>query len=313
MPAGTGWSGRGATAGVALALALAASWGCGRKAEEAWELPAPSAPGLAEGRATSAPEGGTLLLRRVPADGSERVYRLDVEHDVKVRGRGQSPLVISLREELSVNESEASPAGAEATVAWTVDDATVTVDPARDETVAAMEEDLGRVDLRRPLAATGVDLRGARNGAEAEVAEALARLLAPLPDRAVAPGDEWPLAASTSRTVDGGGEARVDREGAARFEGMVDEDGRTLALVTGRWQARPAGRRTLDGRTGGVGESRGEGLAAWLVDPETGVTVRAEAAEATLLRLDLADGDRTQAVEQLAVVEAVLRQGEAEP
>ena len=60
-------------------------------------------------------------------------------------------------------------------------------------------------------------------------------------------------------------------------------------------------------------DPRGEGRAAWLVDPGTGATVRGEASEATLLHMDILEGGRTHGLEQVAVVESTLRSEEAAP
>lgn len=295
---------------MSLACLLAAALGCGRTAEEPWVVPETPPTTLAEGLTATVPESGRVELRRIPAKGSSRTYAVALEHEVKVRGRGQSPLAISLREEFQVAEADA-PSGA--TLTWRAGSADVTVDPAGDETGPTIEEDLEQVTLTRPLAGGGVGPGEPANGSAREVGDAMDCLLASLPDRAVAPGETWPFRKSSLRPLEGNAAARLDREGTVRFEGMVVDGGRTLALLEAEWEARLTGEGVLAGRTGRVSESRGSGRAAYLVDPDSGITLRAEAAESTHLRLEVGDGGKTQVLEQVSVLSSDLRLQDEEP
>jgi len=298
------------TTGAAVLVGLlAVAGGCGRAAEVPWEVPEVPATNLAEGLTATVPETGEgrLDLQRAMTNGGDRTYAVALEHDVKVRGRGQSALAIQLREEFAVEEIETVLAGVDPSVAWTVTDADVTVDPARDETGSTIEQDLERVSLKRPLIAAGVGPTGPLTGAAREVSDVMDRLLAPLPGREVAPGEEWPYRAVSVRTLDGGAEARVEREGKVHFEGLVTQDGKGLALLEAEWTIRISGQGVLAGGKGRVVEGTGRGHAEWLVVPETGVTTRGEAAEATHMRLEVMVGSRPQSMEQVSVLSSDLR------
>ncbi len=286
---------------------LALAGGCGRPAEEAWVVPEVPGSSLAEGLTATVPESGRLELRRAPTHDVTRTYAVALEHDVKLRGRGQSPLAISLREEFDVQETETVIAGAGATVAWSVGSSDVTVDPAGVETGPAIEDDLDGVTLKRPVSGSGVTAGEPVGGSAREVSDAMDRLLATLPDRLVAPGETWEFRKASLRSLEGGTPARVERTGTIHFEGMVTEGERDLALLEAEWDIRMSGEGLLAGRKGRVIEGTGSGRASYLVEPLTGVTVRAEAAEATHLRLEVDNGGKPQVLEQTSVLSSDLR------
>jgi len=286
---------------------LALACGCGRTAEEEWGVPEVPETPLAEGLTAAVPESGHLELRRIVEKGTERTYDLALQHDVKVRGRGQSPLAISLREEFQVDETETVAADVGAKVEWIVGEADVTVDPAGDETGPTIEDDLDSVSLTRLVAGSGVAAGEPVTGSAREVSDAMDRLLAPLPARFVTPGETWEFRKASLRPLESDTPARVDRLGTVRFVGMVTEGERDLALLEADWDITMAGEGLLAGRKGRVIEGTGSGRAAWLVEPLTGVTVRAEAAEATHLRLEVANGAKPQVLEQTSVLSSDLR------
>jgi hypothetical protein len=296
--------------GILIAM-LALACACGRKAEEPWAVPEiPSLP-LAEGLVTSVPVPGSLELHRVPADDTLRTYAVAIEHEVKVRGRGQSSVAISLREEFEITEREAVRDG-RADVTWTVTSADVTVDPAGDETGPDIEDELGQVVLKRSLGGAGVAAGEPVDGSAREVSDTMDRLIAPLPDRKVSPGETWPFRSASVRPLDKAAAARLEREGTVRFAGMVTVGERDLALLEASWDVRMSGEGTLAGRKGRVTLGEGGGQAAYLIDPDTGVTIQADAAEATHLLLELANGARPQVLEQATMLSSELRLQEPE-
>jgi hypothetical protein len=289
-----------------MVLVLFATSGCTRKSAESWVVPEVPALPLAEGLVTSVPPSGSLELHRVLVAEAGRTYAIAIEHEVKVRGRGQSPVAISLREEFEVAEKEDLPDG-RATVTWTVGSADVTVDPAGDETGPAIEEDLEGVVVKRSLDGTGVAKGDPVDGPSREVIDTMSRLIAPLPDRNVNPGETWPFKSVSMRMLDQGASAKLDRDGTVRFAGIVRQDERDLLLLEASWKVRIEGGGVLGGRKGIVTLGEGSGQAAYLVQPDTGVTVQAEASEATHLLFEMANGARPQVLEQTTVLSSELR------
>jgi len=284
---------------------------CGRHAEEAWSVPELPSLSLAEGLAPDEAGTGRLTLRRASSDGTGRAYAVRLEHEVRMRGRGQAPLAVALEEEFDLAEAESGTGNGGAAVEWTVRSPEVNVDPAREETKSLLERDLARVTLRRPLTGTGVGPGEPADGAAREVGESMDRLLAVLPGREVAPGDTWPMRTSSAR-LPGNGAAAAERTGTVRFEGVVTQDEAGYALLLAEWDVAIRGEGVLANQPGRVLEGSGRGRAAWLVEPSTGLTVRAEAVEATHVRAEVGKNGRAQVLEQVATLRSELARKEVD-
>jgi hypothetical protein len=91
----------------------------------------------------------------------------------------------------------------------------------------------------------------------------------------------------------------VSLAGRTRFIGEATWDGREVAVLGSEYRLTVFG-RSLQGGISGEVTGEGNGRALYLVDPSSGLVVRAQASEATVMRIELASRRERRTVEQQA-------------
>jgi hypothetical protein len=293
---------------AAAILALAAS--CGRAEEAPWRVEE-RAPPLTDGLTLSPPTEEPVTLARRLAQGDETPYAVRLGYEVRVRAKGMPAMITSVSSQLEVRERVLAASETGTDVSLTVDSASTSMDPtvedAEEEMAAGFEHAALRVHLDAagaPVrfvaeAPPGEPVRPATARQERDLIEAWRRLLPSFPTEALSVGDGWRFDAEFDRALPGGDPEHVRLRGTYHFRGMTEWEERELAAIDLDYHVGVTGTSTSDGIRGVV-SGNGIGKAFFLVDPDTGRTVRSQVLETTRVEINMSAGTRRHKAEQLS-------------